>query len=51
MLTVKVWVMIMTYWGMSLTTQEFTTQANCIKAGTEMIKIKGSKISFVCVPK
>lgn len=45
-----IFVMILTFWGDAITTQEFTSQAACEQAGIE-IKQKLNAIKFVCVQK
>lgn len=45
-----IFVMILTFWGDSVTTQEFTSQAACEQAGVAAQQ-KLNRIKFVCVQK
>ncbi len=51
MTTTVIWVMLATFWGDAVVSQEFTSYQNCMNAGNKMQQAKNNMFVFVCTEK
>jgi hypothetical protein len=51
MAATAIWVMIATFWGDAVLSQEFTSYENCMQAGEKMREAKNSQFIFICSEK
>lgn len=50
-MTITAWVLIVTFWGDAIMSQEFTSKENCMAAGQALKEEKGRSIVFICSEK
>jgi hypothetical protein len=50
-MTIAAWVMLATFWGDAVLSQEFTSYENCMTAGRKMQEAKNNSFVFICSEK